>query len=124
VQSHGVDATGTVTYVRNHKSCGRSSCSYTAAMGIAFAGPVDGTTATTVHYRGTLALSAGESVLVLVDPHEPGYAELPGAPFKRTRDWVVMVILAVVSAAVAALEARALARGLAARRQGRVARWG
>lgn len=42
---------------------------------------------TTVHIQGTPAYAAGALVTVVVDPQDPGYAELPGGPYTSSGEW-------------------------------------
>ena len=49
--------------------------------------PVNGHDTTTVHVHGA-PLYPDASVTVLVDPQDPGYAELPGAPFTTIASWL------------------------------------
>lgn len=72
-----------------------------------------------VHYRGYSNLYYGERVRVLVDPKQPGYAELPGSTFRDGWSWIILVIFALLSAWLAAAEGRALRRLLVHRREHR-----
>ncbi len=109
VQNHGVLSPGTVTGVVNTQHCGRSSCHYTSTIAVTLSMPVHGTSDTVAHYNGSAPAFTGERLQVLVDPEQPGYAELPGAPFKGSHTWIVWAVMAVVSALLTALHVRGLA---------------
>src|SRR6202000_1016379 len=85
-QSHGVRATATVQDVANDQntSCtshGHCSTSYTAKVTALLSQPVRGQRVTTVNISGNVAFSRGQLISVRVDPDDPGYSELPGAPY-------------------------------------------
>lgn len=42
---------------------------------------------TTVYFQGAPAYSPGAPVTVVVDPKDPGYAELPDAPYTSSAQW-------------------------------------
>lgn len=54
--------------------------------------PFDGHGTTTVHVR-SVPLYPGAAVTVLVDPQDPGYAELPGVPYTSNGWWVFLLLL-------------------------------
>jgi hypothetical protein len=108
VQQHGTSATATVVNVANTQHCGRRSCHWTAAIPVTFSTPVDGTTATTAHYPSYSMLSSGDRVIVLVDPKQPGYAELPGSPFKSSLSWIIDLLFAAGLVGVALYHAARL----------------
>ena len=116
VQHHGTEAGATVGSVDNTQHCSRSGCDWTAAIAVSLSPPVDGTHSTVVHYPDYSDLSAGDRVTVLVDPKQPGYAELPGSPFQSAWAWIVLAAFAVFFALLVAFEGRALLRQLAHRR--------
>jgi hypothetical protein len=119
VQHHGTEATGTVDSVDNAQHCSKNGCDYTAAIVVALSPPVDGARTTVAHYPDFSDLTSGERVDVLVDPKQPGYAELPGSAFKSSWEWVVLVVIAVLFAGLAVLDAVALRKLLAHRRAAR-----
>jgi Protein of unknown function (DUF3592) len=92
VQAHGVRREAVILNVDNivHESTttigsGSSrhtvtSTSYTADVLVSLADPVDGQARTTVHVPNYEAGAPGDTLTVLVDPSDPGYAELPGSP--------------------------------------------
>jgi hypothetical protein len=75
-QAHGLSRDGTVTSVHDYD--GRDA---STDLGVRLAEPVGGQPATTAHVRGISSLKADAAVRVLVDPQDPGYAELPGQPY-------------------------------------------
>lgn len=98
------------------------SCDWSAAILVAFPSRVDGVTRTIAHYQAFSKLIQGAPTTVLVDPKQPGYAELPGAPFQKTDSWIIPVVPGVLFAALAALNLLALRQQLAhqrAHRRGR-----
>lgn len=106
VQTHGVSDVAAVTAVHNDEHCSRGGCSYTAAIDVTLAAPVQGVSRTTVHFDGYSDLQAGEPLTVVVDPQQPGYAELPGSPFKRTYSWIIYALVAMFMGGLAAIEIR------------------
>jgi hypothetical protein len=81
-QQHGVPEQAHVLSAVNDEHCGRSSCSYTAAISVTLGTPVGGAVTSTVHVNAFTDALPGEVLPVLVDPRQPDYAELPGQPFK------------------------------------------
>jgi hypothetical protein len=95
-QSHEIAVTATVDSVDNTTSCGKSSCSYSAAVLVSLPHSIDGRVTSTIHIPRLSQLIDGESVAILVDPRQPGYSELPGVKFKSPGEWILLLILAVV----------------------------
>ena len=116
VQHHGTRASAIVESVDNTQHCSRSSCYYTAAILVTLSPPVNGVRTTVVHYAGFSELVAGETVIVLVDPKQPGYAEFPGSRFVTSWEWIIFAGGAVFFACLAVFEARVLRKLLAHRR--------
>jgi hypothetical protein len=75
-QAHGVSRAATVISVTSNGS--KSGNENVAAS---LADPADGQQSTTVHVPSTQSFSAGATVQILIDPQDPGYAELPGQRF-------------------------------------------
>lgn len=75
-QAHGVPGAATVLGVTSN---GRDSG--TENVTAAPADPVDGQQLTTVHVPSTQSFPPSASVRILIDPQDPGYAELPGHRF-------------------------------------------
>ena len=120
VQQHGTSATATVVSVDNTQHCGRHSCHWTAAIPMTLSTVVDGTTATTAHYASYSMLSSGARVTVLVDPKQPGYAELPGSRFKSSLSWIVDLLFAAGIVGIALYHAARL-RSVQSHRRDRLA---
>jgi hypothetical protein len=90
VQHAGVPRTGRIISVQNVEHQGpRSGPWYSALITVTLAPPVDGHSTTTVHDPQASNLIAGEGLQILVDPQEPGYAELPGHPFVPSWLWII-----------------------------------
>jgi hypothetical protein len=117
VQSHGTPANATADSVVNTESCSRSGCDYTAAIVVTLTPPVDGRRTTTAHFPGFSDVFDGERLQVLVDPRQPGYAELPGATFSNAWAWIILSIIALFFAGLGALQVRTLHRLLVHRRE-------
>ena len=65
----------------------------TSALVVRLSRPVNGHDTTTVHIQDAPTYSPGAPVTVVVDPQDPGYAELPGAPYTTSAQfWIFLVI--------------------------------
>lgn len=108
-QSSGVRENATVTNVVNNKDCGRGGCTYSADVYVDLSRPVSGQTTADVSVPNSVNYTDGQTITVLVDPKDPGYAELPGQPDNQasTAIWV-----AVVAAVVLAFGILAIVRGV------------
>jgi len=102
VQAHGVRREAVIVTVHNiartSTTTGSSghtvtSTTYTAEVLARLADPVGGQARTTVHVPRYETGGPGDTVTVLVDPDDPGYAELPGSP--STPAGVPAIFLAV-----------------------------
>lgn len=127
VQDHGVRRTAVIQSVNNieHTSTHsvgtgaskhqETTTSYTAEVLVRLAAPVGGRTQTTVHVPDYENAGQGETLTVLVNPKDPGYAELPGAP--STSPILPMIflivgsVLLVIAVVAGVLAVRALRRG-------------
>jgi hypothetical protein len=118
VQNHGIRTLGTVTFVNDIQHCNSNgtSCYYTSQISVTLHPPVDGASSTTVYAPFSSSLNAGDTVTVLVDPHELGYAELPGSPYVTTTQWIVLGAVAVLLIVLALLSAIGLISVLRHRR--------
>jgi len=86
-QAHGVRQTAQV--ISEDIGSGRNR---TSTLAVRLGVPVDGDNTTTVHVADAApTYSPGASVTVLVDPQDPGYAELPGSPFVSSRQWATIL---------------------------------
>jgi hypothetical protein len=81
-QAHGIRRAARV--FSEDTSTGRDPYS---AVAVRLSGPVNGHETTTVHIQGAPTYSPGAPVTVVVDPQDPGYAELPGAPYTSSAQW-------------------------------------
>jgi hypothetical protein len=122
VQSHGIRSRGTVLAVHNHQYCqalaggaGKSACIPRADIQVKLSAPVAGVRTTVAYYPYLSFLRRGQVVTVLVDPREPGYAELPGHRDRGAGGWIIFAAAAAVVALLALGEARALVRVMALR---------
>lgn len=80
-------------------SCGRhGGCTTTdsAQVTATLAQPVDGQRSTVVNIPGNVSYTAGQPISILVDPKEPGYAELPGQPYSTSGAVVGVGVLVVI----------------------------
>jgi hypothetical protein len=125
VQGHGIRSRGTVLAVHNHLYCQattgqfRRACIPRADVQVKLTAPVHGVSTTEAYYPYLLLLRRGETVTVLVDPHQPGYSEFPGHRYRGAGGWIIFAVAAVLVALLALREAQALAHVLRARRQHR-----
>ena len=81
--------------------------------------PFQGNSTTVVHYPAFSDLDPGQVVHVLVDPRQPGYAELPGSPDTKTSQWVGLIFGCLLFGALALWSAWELLKLLRRRRQHR-----
>lgn len=108
VQHGGISRTATVLTIKNNYHSSRPGGYrysnrhyggyYTADATTSFAPPVNGQTLTTVHYPGGLYNPIGSQLRVLIDPKNPGYAELPGSPNATGSSWVSSAVFALLFA--------------------------
>ncbi len=94
VQQHGIAASGLVLDVHNHSQADRSGVHYNADVTVILSEPVLHRATTVVRYPARFDGQAGEAVNVLVDPHDPGYAEFPGSPDTTNWGWIVTAFFA------------------------------
>ena len=127
VQDHGVQRTAVILSVNNIESTDtewvgtgssrhqETTTSWTAEVVVRLAAPVGGQTQTTVHVPNRESDGPGTTLTVLVDPKEPGYAELPGSPsippILPTIFLIVGSALIVIGIAAGTLVARLWRRG-------------
>ncbi len=122
VQGHGIKSSGSVLAVHNHQYCqavgggaGRSGCIPRADVQVKLSAPVHGVRTTLAYYPYLSFLRRGQTVTVLVDPHQPGYAEFPGHRYRGGGGWIIFAVAAVVVGLLALREGRALAHVLGVR---------
>jgi hypothetical protein len=89
VEHDGVHRTGGIVRVRNveHQDS-KNGPWYSSLITMTLAPPVDGRSTTVVYDPHGSNLIVGEGLEILVDPRQPGYAELPGQPFARNWQWI------------------------------------
>jgi hypothetical protein len=102
-QSSGLRRYALVSAVQTIEHQNRSSTWYTAEISAVLAQPVGGHLATTIWVPYSVSAKRGQLIQVLVDPRQPGYSEIPGAPYVTAGQWITRVVIAVVAAGLAAL---------------------
>jgi hypothetical protein len=90
VQHDGMHRTGGILRVQNveHQDTNDGPY-YSSFITVSLAPPMDGHSTTVVHVPHGSSFVVGEGLEILVDPQQPGYAELPGQPFVQNRQWIV-----------------------------------
>ena len=100
VQSHGIRATGSVVLIAS-TAIWHGSGTQTAAVTVALHSPASlQAIDTTVHLPSQHDYQYGQTVTVLVDPSDPGYAELPGEPDATIGAITVPVLSIIISVIV------------------------
>lgn len=94
VQAHGVLMPATEVSVWNSGYQSRSWDwnQYEAHIAVRLAAPAGAASSSTVYYPDSWGLTPGDPVRILVDPREPGYAEIPGRPYITSGPWIFMTI--------------------------------
>lgn len=110
VQHHGIAREATLLTVKNSYHSSRSGGYYTADLDMSFEPALGGQTITVVHYPGQVHALPGSRFQILVDPADPGYAELPGAPATKSYMWIVLLAFAALLGLVDAIFVRAFIR--------------
>lgn len=121
-QAHGASRQASILTVRNiqhqsHSQHGGTHTWYTAQMSVSLNEPVGGLSQTTVQVPHSVSYESGQTVTVLVDPREPGYAELPGVPDVTAGDWYGMLAGAAVCTLLACFLGWQAIKKVRARRQ-------
>jgi len=83
-QAHGISRAARV--ISEDVGTGKAP---TSAATVQLSEPVNGHDMTTVYIQGAPAYSPGTTITVVVDPQDPGYAELPNAPYTSSAEWVL-----------------------------------
>lgn len=106
-QDHGISENAFVTQVISIWNSTRYGGYYTYNLAVHLSTPVHGHTTAVVHtnYQSPPA-SVDQTITVLVDPDDPGYAELPGAPAGSGWGAFVPLVVAVVFVLLLVLSAR------------------
>lgn len=102
-QSSGLRRYALVSAVQSIEHQSRSSTWYTAEISAVLAQPVAGHLATTIWVPYSVSAQRGQLIRVLVDPRQPSYSEVPGAPYVTAGQWITQVVIAVVAVSLAAL---------------------
>jgi len=96
-QSHGVTETAVADNVENIAShTSKGAYSYTNQITITVQRPAVGDGSATVYGNGQTSVQSGDTLTVLVDPKQPSYAEMPGAPYYTTRSWIEALLFTIV----------------------------
>jgi hypothetical protein len=106
VQAHGLPRSATVISVQNIQHHNRSSTWYTARVTATLSVPVTGQAGTTVYVPGSVSFIPGQTIAVLVDPGQPGYAELPGSRYVDSSQWIISIVVTVILVPLDALVIR------------------
>ena len=108
-QAHGAAQQATVVSVRVSQQQVDTANNHTSTPDITsmiiatLSQPVGGQSQTTVYVPQLVSYKAGDPINVLVDPQQPGYAELPGTPDVTSSDSTAFLIAAIVVAALTVL---------------------
>jgi hypothetical protein len=104
VQHDGVHRTGGIVRIQNieHQDT-KDGPWYSSLITVTLAPPMDGHSTTVVHDPHGSNLIAGEGLEILVDPQQPGYAELPDQPFGQNWQWIVAGCFSLAIALVGVL---------------------
>jgi hypothetical protein len=102
-QAHGVQDNATVAAVDNTEVTGSRNGpgTWLAQVTVDLDQPVDGVNTSVVHVPYKDRYAEGDTITVLVDPRDPGYAELPGSPFADIRSWIWWVVVSLGALALA-----------------------
>jgi hypothetical protein len=106
-QAHGVSESAVASNVQiitNRSSHGHVS--YTSDITVAIQHPTVGDGTATVYSQGATSIMQGSTFTVLVDPRQPSYAEIPGAPYDTTSGWILSLLFTIVIGIVAGLVSR------------------
>ena len=96
VQYHGLARVATVESEHNIFHSTRYGGYYTADVSASFQPPIDGQVTTVVHYPGRVSDPTGTRYSILVDPSDPGYAEIPGSPSTKGSSWILLLVFALL----------------------------
>jgi hypothetical protein len=100
-QSHGVTETAVADDVQNIAShTSKRGYSYTNQITITVQHPAVGDGSATVYGNGQTSVQPGDTLTVLVDPRQPSYAEMPGAPYYTTGSWIEALLFTIVAGCV------------------------
>lgn len=80
-QANGIRENATVIHVHTDQSYSQDGGYAATYLTVALPTPVSGRTSTVVNLSYIAGYTDGQVVTVLVNPRDPGYAELPGRPY-------------------------------------------
>ena len=95
-QASGITDTASVQSVANYQSTGRHTTTYYAKVAVTLQAPVSGQVSTVVNIPNNVSYTRGQVISILVDPADPGYAELLGSPYATDTTTAGLVISAAV----------------------------
>jgi hypothetical protein len=95
-QANGIVDTATVLNVANYQSTGRHTTTYYAKVTVTLQAPVSGKAGTVVNIPDNVSYTRGQVISILVDPVDPGYAELPGSPYATDTTTAGLMISTVI----------------------------
>jgi uncharacterized protein DUF3592 len=100
-QAHGVTETAMVDTVQNIANQSRhGNVTYTNQVTLTVRHPKIGDGTATVYGQGMASVQPGNTLTVLVDPKQPSYAEIPGAPYDSTSSWILSLLFTIVFGAI------------------------
>jgi hypothetical protein len=105
-QAHGVSETATADDVQTFTTHNKGNTTYTYQIDVTIAHPTVGDGSATVYGQGITSVQQGDTLTVLVDPRQPSYAEIPGAPYTTTSKWVGSMVVTIVFGIVAVFMSR------------------
>jgi hypothetical protein len=95
VQAHGAPRIGVIISVDNIEHKGRESW-WTAKVVLTLDVPVKGQSTTTAYLPYATSATDGMLTTVLVDPRQPGYAEVRGEPYVTAGQWIGGLVTAII----------------------------
>ncbi|MCL2585444.1 MAG: hypothetical protein FWE35_23640 [Streptosporangiales bacterium] len=102
-QAHGVLKDSRVDNVNAEGGCLSRTCVYRTLVTVALSRPVAGHSSTIVNVPYSVPYGPyeqGKSITVQVNPADPGYAELPGAPYATSGEAVSLDAITVIALAL------------------------
>jgi hypothetical protein len=108
VQSNGLASAARVLTYQNHYHTSKSGGWYTSDVDVYLPAPVLGVDQTVVRDPHQFVGSEGDTVEVLIDRHNPRYAEFPGYPDTASYSWIITAVFAALCALMIGLWARAV----------------
>jgi hypothetical protein len=106
-QNHGVRESALVDDVQNiahHSSHGGTNYSFEITVTVRH--PAIGDGSATIYGQGMTSVQNGETITVLVDPHQTDYAEIPGSPYYTSLQWLLGLVIGIIFAALTVATSR------------------